>query len=435
MVQIFIRLSEVPLLLSFWGPHLYGEWLMLSAIPVYLSISDGGFATAACREMTIRGGAGDKTGIQSVFQSTWLLLLMVSIFVGLLALGFVKSAPLENWLSFKTMNDHEIKVVFLLLVAHVLVCFQGNLLNGGFWVNGRYPRSMYLIAFTQLIEFVGFAVTVAFNGGPVQAATGYLIGRILGTGLIWLGQRKASPWLRLGYAHATFSEIKRLAGPAFASLAFPLGNAFNIQGMRLIVGLTIGPPGVAVFVPLRTLSRTVMQPGAIISRLIQPELALAHGAGNKSLFQLIFTRSCQLALWGCLGVCLLVGPGAYWIFPTWTGGLVSMHWPTYMILLAVVLINNLWYTALMVPYAINCHSRIALYYVLVYGLTAFGLGYIWSESFGISGAALALLLAEAAMAVVVIHSSVRIAHMGMIQWAKMVLRPPFGLFTMAGVCI
>ena len=68
-VQIFIRLAEVPLLLSFWGTQLYGEWLMLSAIPVYLTISDGGFAEAACREMTIRGGAGDKTGVQSFFRA------------------------------------------------------------------------------------------------------------------------------------------------------------------------------------------------------------------------------------------------------------------------------------------------------------------------------------------------------------------------------
>ena len=110
--------------------------LWLSAIPVYLSISDGGFATAACREMTIRGGAGDKTGVQALFQSTWLLLFMVSIIAGLLAFGLVTVAPLENWLSFTAMNDIEMKVVFLLLVGHVLVNFQGKLLNGGFWATG-----------------------------------------------------------------------------------------------------------------------------------------------------------------------------------------------------------------------------------------------------------------------------------------------------------
>ena len=184
-VQIFIRLAEVPLLLTFWGTQLYGEWLMLSAIPAYLSIADGGFAGAACREMTMRKGADDKLSVLSVFQSTWLLLIAVSIAVALLAFGFVQTAPLKKWLGFSVMKDTEIKVVMLLLIVHVLVGFQGGLLNGGFWVTGRYPIGMYLQAVTQLLEFVGLAVAIALGGGPVKVAAGYIAGRLLGTGLMW----------------------------------------------------------------------------------------------------------------------------------------------------------------------------------------------------------------------------------------------------------
>ena len=73
-VQIFVRLAEVPLLLGFWGLQLYGEWLMVATIPVYLAIADGGFASAAGREMTMRTGRGDRSGALSVFHSTWVLL-------------------------------------------------------------------------------------------------------------------------------------------------------------------------------------------------------------------------------------------------------------------------------------------------------------------------------------------------------------------------
>ena len=138
----------------------------------------------------------------------------------------------------------------------------------------------------------------------------------------------------------------------------------NIQGIHLIVGLAIGPSAVALFVPLRTLSRLAMQPATIINRLIEPELALAYGAGDRSLFRQIFTRSSQLALWGVLGACSLLGPGACMIFPTWTSGMVSMHWPTYLVLLSVVSINSIWSTALRVLYAINSHGSIALFFSL-----------------------------------------------------------------------
>ena len=433
VVQIFIRLAEVPLLLSFWGAQLYGEWLMLSAIPAYLSIGDGGFATAACREMTIRGGASDKAGVRAVFQATWLLLIAVSIAMGLVVFGFVQTAPLGEWFGFSAMKDPEIKIVLLLLVIYVLAGFQGGLLNGGFWVMGRYSSGMYFVAVMQFLEFGGLTTAVVFGGGPIQAACGYLSGRLLGTGLMWIGQRRVSPWLRHGVSYASFLELRRLVVPALASLAFPLGNALNIQGMRLVVGMALGPSAVAVFVPLRTLSRIVMQPGSIINRLIEPELALAFGADNISLFRLIFARSCQYALWGCIGVCILVGISAHWIFPVWTSGKVALDWPTYVVLLVSGLINGIWYTALMVPYSTNRLGRIALFYALIYGATAIGFGYLWAARLGIGGAALALLLAEAIMAVVVINVSSRMACIGMVQWIKTVLRPPFGLFGKARV--
>jgi len=428
-VQVFIRVAEVPLLLGFWGSQLYGEWLMLSAIPTYLSISDGGFATAACREMTMRSGAGDRRGALAVFQSTWLLLIAVSIAAGLLVFGFVEMAPLEGWLGFSALKGLEIKIVLLLLVTHILVGFQGGLLNGGFWVAGKYPRGMTLQALTQLLEFGGLAAAVALSGGPVQAASGYLVGRIVGTGLMWIGQRRACPWLRYGFANASFSELRQLAGPALASLSFPLGNALNIQGIRLVVGFALGPPAVALFTPLRTLSRLAMQPRAIINRLIQPELGFAHGAKNFGLFRRLFARSCQLALWGCLAALLAVGVGAHWIFPAWTDGNLPMDWPTYTLLLAGVLVNSIWYTALMIPYATNRHGRIAIWYALIYGGSAFGLAYLGAISAGLAGAALTLLLVETVMAAIVLRASLRMAQMGLGHWARLVSRPPFDILS------
>lgn len=427
VVQILIRLSEVPLLLGFWGTQLYGEWLMLSAIPAYLSIGDGGFSTAACREMTMRSGAGDRQGALTVFQSTWLLLIAVSVAAFILAFGFVKIAPLHDWLGFSSMTAANTRAVLLLLVAHVLVGFQGGLLNGGFWVAGRYPSGMYFAAVAQFLEFCGLVIAVILGGGPIQAASGFLGGRVCGTILMWLGQRRASPWLRYGFAHASLSELRRLTAPAFASLAFPLGNALNIQGMRLVVGLALGPAAVAVFTTLRTLSRLALKPRAVINALVEPELALAFGAGDTLLLRSLFSKSCQFALWGCVGVCLFIGPGANWIFPVWTGGKIAIHWPAYMILLSAVLVNSLWYTALMVPYATNRHGRIAVFYSLVYGAGAFVMGYFGAKGLGLIGAALALLLSELGIASIVIHAALKMAQVEMSQWVWAVFRPPFDI--------
>jgi len=431
VVQIFIRLAEVPLLLSFWGTQLYGEWLMLSAIPAYLSIGDGGFAGAACRDMTMRSGSGDRNGQLITFQSTWVLLIIISIVTGLLTAVFVQIAPIVNWLDFSSMTAYEIKICLILLVAHVLIGFQSGLLNSGFWVKGQYSSSMYFTAVIQLLEFVSFAIAIVLGGGPVHAATGLLVGRVLGIILMWIGQRIVSPWLKYGVSCTSFSDLKRIALPALASLAFPLGNALNIQGTRLVVGLVLGPSALSLFVPLRTLSRLVMQPAAIINRLIEPELALSYGAENKALFKRLFASSCQLTLWGCLGACFLFGPAAHWIFPIWTGSVVSMDWPTYLSLLCGVILNSIWYTALMVPYAINRHGGIAPSYLIFYGAVAVGLSYMGASSLDLFGVAFALLLTEATMAIIILNASLRMTGVRLAQWAVIVLHPPFGTFAKA----
>ena len=97
------RLIEVPLLLRFWGVQMYGEWLMLSALPIYIAIGDGGFTIAAVREMSMRSAAGDREGAVSIFQSIQALLLLISGGLVLLSLIVVPILPIAEWLSFITI--------------------------------------------------------------------------------------------------------------------------------------------------------------------------------------------------------------------------------------------------------------------------------------------------------------------------------------------
>ena len=427
-VQIFIRLAEVPLLLVYWGTQLYGEWLMLAAIPAYMAIADGGFAGVASREMSMRSGAGDRCGALALFQSTWLLLLLVSLGFGLLAIVAVQAAPLSEWLGFKLMDPVSVKLVALLLVAYVLVGIQAGLVNGGFWCEGRYALGMTLSATMYLMEFGGLALSVALGGGPIEAAFGYLGGRVGGLFLMRLGLYRATPWLRFGWRVATLGEVRRLAVPAFASLAFPLGNAFNIQGMRVLVGLLLGPPAVVVFSTLRTLTRLAMQPSSVIKSLMEPEMASAYGGNHHDVFRSLFNRSCQVALWTCATSCVVLSVFGERVLGIWTHGKVAMDWPLYTLLLLSAAINAIWYTALMAAYATNRHVRVALVYSAVYGGGAFVLAYIFVKFSGLAGVGLALLLSEIAMAPYVLMKTFQLTGESWTSWSSQVARPPWFLF-------
>ena len=69
LVVIIIQLAGVPILLQAWGTQLYGEWLILAAIPTYLSMADLGFSQSAGNDITARMAHGDAAGVMAVFQS------------------------------------------------------------------------------------------------------------------------------------------------------------------------------------------------------------------------------------------------------------------------------------------------------------------------------------------------------------------------------
>jgi O-antigen/teichoic acid export membrane protein len=300
-------------------------------------------------------------------------------------------------------------------------------MTGGFWCEGRYASPVFLQAASQLLEFAALAVAVALDAGPVGAAAAFLAGRLCGLLGIRIALYRAAPWVRYGRSHASRVELRRLTSPSLASLAFPAANALNIHGMRIVVGMALGPAAVAVFSSIRTLSRIAMQITAMIARLLEPEMALAFGAQEGHTVRSMFRRSCQAAFWLGGLACIALGAIGEPFLAVWTHGQVAMDWSLFALLLASALAYALWGPALMVPYATNRHQRTALFYFLVYGVAVIALGYAGIALFGLAGAGIAILAAEVAVAMQVIPAVMSMSGENWKTWARVVASPPWYL--------
>lgn len=430
-VNLFIRLAEVPLFLAFWDANRYGEWLMVATIPVYLAMADGGFTGSSQREMTMRAGAGDKVGALAVFQSTWVLLLIVSGLLLATAALATFMLPLAKWLALSTMPGSTLPAVILMLATHVALSFQVGLIYGGYCCEGRYARGTFLMSVASLLDFAGLAVAVIAGGGPIEAAAGYLLGRILGLLLLIYDLPSVAPWLSFGAKFASKVQVARLIRPSLASMAFPLGDALNIQGMRLVVGLVLGPTAVTVFSSIRTLCRSAMRPIIVIARLTEPEIALAYGAERHDVVRNLFTRSCQITVWTVLTACVALWFGGELLFRAWTGGKIAIEPQLYAWLLLASAVNGLWYTALMVPFSTNRHGTISMFYSLGYGIGVLALSAIFMQAFQLAGAGFAILIGELAMAIIVIPAALRLSGVSGPAWCATVAMSPLSLFLRA----
>jgi O-antigen/teichoic acid export membrane protein len=406
VVTAVIQLATVPCLLHFWGAAKYGDWLILSAIPSYLSLSDLGFGDASGSDMTMRVASGDREAAVETFQSSWVLLSLVSVVVAVIAATAVWSVPWQHWVRLATLSDVQASSIVLVLGIYVLVSQQCGILESGFRCDGNFATGNVGGTLIRVVESSAGAIVGALTGSLLWAAAAYLISRVVGTVAYAIVLRKKNPWLSIGFCFATFSKIKELAAPAFGFIALPLANAISIQGFTLVIASVLGSVAVAEFSTLRTLSRLNFQLTTVIAWALWPELSRAFGAGNLPLARTLHRHAYQavMALSVAAGSALcFFGPALY---GHWIRNAVRFDAKTFHILLLVTFVNSLWFTSSVVSMSTNAHQRITLAYAGL-SLLSIGLGRILLVRQGLSGTAMALLLIEIPMTYLVLRTSLR----------------------------
>jgi O-antigen/teichoic acid export membrane protein len=215
------------------------------------------------------------------------------------------------------------------------------------------------------------------------------------------------PWLPLGVKHSKWQRVRELTKPAIAYMAFPTGSAINLQGMTMLVGLALGPLAVAVFNPMRTLTRFILQLSEAVKISVWQELSAAYGQRNWDFARKLHRSACQASLALALLVSCALAVSGPRIFALWTHGRLVMDVPTFYILLLVVLFNSLWNASSSVPLAANRHNRLAVVYLACTSALLL-IGFPMIRAFGLRGAAVSLLLCEIGMNIYVVRLSIRL---------------------------
>lgn len=423
IITIVIQIVSIPLFLSFWGTHLYGEWILLTTIPAYLSLSNLGFGDAAATEMTLNVAQKNIKRAIEVYQSTWILMTFISLFVTLAVITLVFLFPIHNWFRLTLISESQAKMLVILLALQVIFMQQRTLLNALYRSNGFYAKGVNVGNVLRLFEFAVSAVVIWRGGNPVQVIASILIIQVIGNGYIRFDVRRLSSWMEWGWSHANTTTLKRIAGPALGFMGFPLGHALSLQGMVMVIGLVLGPVAVVLFSTTRTLTRFIWQALNTISNSTWVEYSVALGKEDFDLARNIHRRACQLSLWLAIIFSFLLFIGGKSIYTHWTKGKIIYDPKLFGILLLVAISDSLWSTSYVVPMAINKHQKMAVVYVAATSsclILAWGL----TQTIGLYGAAAALLAIAAAMNVYVLKLSLQLLHDNIFDFARCVLRPP-----------
>lgn len=401
VVTIAVQIALVPLLLHAWGTRTYGAWLLLSAVPFYLTFSDFGFTYVAKNAMVMAVSAHRRDEAVRIFHSIFALLCVAAplLLLGSGAVIFLADVP--RWLALDAIAPGTARVVLLLLVTNVLLYQFFLLVCAGIRSENRPASEAMWAASARLLEGIAIAGTALAGGGLVVAAAAMVAARLLSLLAAYRWLRGVSHWLRLGTGHADRLTLAALWRPALAYMLLPLAQAMLIQAPVLIVGGVMGTVATVVFSTTRTLARAGMAAINMINNSVTSEYAALAGSGDhQQVARLLRVQAgTTLILTGLYALAVLLAAPV--VLPMLTHGAVQPAYPFLPLLVGAVAAEMLW-SALFTPIAaVNRHGRTTMIFLIVSAVTLAAAGPL-TRGFGLSGIAAALLVAHAAMIPVIV---------------------------------
>lgn len=392
-VTIGSQLLLTPLFFRAWGAGLYGEWLILSSVPAYLTMADMGIGSAAGNEMTMRAGAGDHAGAQRTYRGAHWVALGAAALGMLIGLALAALAAIWGIPKTSLITPTDAGWIICILSLGVGLGFQGGVLSAGYRAAGRNALGISFSNSSRLAEAISMSVMLMLGHGPLALCAVGLTVRALMQLLQHICLKRICPWLHTPVVPADRTLVKRLIGPSLGFMAFPLGNALALQGPILIIGQFLGGPAVAIFSATRTLARVPMQITNVFNSSVWPEMSRAHGAGDTGLLRKLHRSSwgVTIVLVVTTGVALiLLGP---WVAKAWLGSKAHFEPLVLIFLVLITIISAMWNASAVVLTATNAHAGLGARYVAVNGV-CLCVAWVLTPLFGWLGLLPALVLAE-----------------------------------------
>jgi O-antigen/teichoic acid export membrane protein len=392
-INIGSEITMVPFLLAYWGSGLYGEWQILSAAVVYITVLDFGTHTYATNLLNQAYSRGEIDQFNGTLHSALAIALGAATLALLVILPGIAFAPLDRWLPVQVTNAGTAATVLFFLALHAALALPIAVLGGIYRAVGEYARDIMVNNAYRVISCVLSCVAVAFGGGLVQFSVIQLVCFASALAYIVIDLRIRHPEVRLGFGRCDSRVMLAFVVPSLLFFLVQASASAVVQGTVLLIGFAAGTTAVAVFTTLRTLVNGIPQVVNSVSGTLWPELTSLDAKGDADIVRDLHRLSAKVVFF--LGICAAVFlhfTGAD-IIKLWTGPRIPFDPLLFDSLLVLELIASWCLASSTLLAALNEPRTLAICQSVATagGLT---LGYICGLHWGSTGVVMGLLIAN-----------------------------------------
>ncbi len=394
LINTVSRIVLVPLFLLAWGADLYGEWLLLSSLVAYLSLTEMGAQLYIVNRMTQAYAHRDNDQFCKILHTGLALFLTIPLAVFLIFVAVIGLVNPAAVLHITRTGPSTVMLVLAILAFQIVVSLPQSVLLRVYFAVEMLPRGVMLINFMQLLNLVFLAGGLWRRWGMVAIAILQLIPYGLIAGLaLWDLNRKFPQFKILSLKEADFAFGLSFIKPSLHFFLIQLGQAFSLQGTVLVVGMLLGPVQVVLFSTMRTIVNLIRSFLDQLSHAAWPEMTRLDAQDDMDKFLALFRVIMRTTLVAAIIFITIFHFYGGYIYHFWLRKTVPFEQPVMDLFLIYMGQFIFWLTCSHPLQATNRHHTLAKV-LFISSILTIGLAYLGGRHLGLPGIVLGMIVGD-----------------------------------------
>ena len=364
VIAILSQVILVPLFISTRGREYYGEWLILSTLPAYLSASDFGINVTVTNAICASVANNNRTEALKLYHGSNNAFIKLTI-IGLFF--YIISCIIFDWSTImhtKISTEWEVESSLLFLITSVFCTFFLGSTLSVFRAEGRYDKYQNTLTILQVIDIINIIINLLLSGTIFSLSISSFILRLFFLWVTILKIKKTYKWFYFGFKN-NLSSIIHLLPTSIYYMITTIAQGLILQGTTYIIGSKLGTIELVNFNTTRTLLNSIKSFVGVFYYSFLPNFTIAFAKNNykeaKRTYLQMMVGSILLASSFAI-VLYLFGNE---IIKYWTVNKVGIDRIVLLILLLSSFFNTLWNASYSVLNSANCNREIGLSYLIM----------------------------------------------------------------------
>jgi len=367
-VNLFSQIVLVPFFITYWGIDLYADWIALTAISSFFSMSDIGLNTVTANQYSICYNNGNEKKCNSLLANN--IILILSIWVLCIIIGTIvfKIVDIKNVMNLRIVSSQTGYAVLFLLISKIFISMLSSVYTAIYRAKSMAYKTFFISNTSRLLDALILLVGILLNLNIALIAFLYCIPSILQFFYYAVDSRlRYNSKIHLNAFD--FKLFKKILVPSVSFMSFPLGYAIIMQGFTLIVNKFFGAESVVLYNTTRTICNFLKVIPNAIKNATWPEFTIAFAKSNTLRMMNLYKKTIILSLLFVILAAIILLTFGDVIYQIWTKNAVEFNFLLMLTYMTSIFFNSVWETSGMALMATNRHTRLGILFVCLSGLS------------------------------------------------------------------